>query len=76
MNYLTRESIAAQGKLNSPPYSYYSSIMSAIAKDKDGIKMFHSDVYYARAAIEKKLNILMPLPDVERIMREEGWTKK
>ena len=34
---------------------------------------FHSDVYYVRAAMEKKSGLLFPLSLVEKAMKQEGW---
>lgn len=35
--------------------------------------LFHSDVYYVRAAMEKRTGYVFPLPAVEDAMRAEGW---
>ena len=35
--------------------------------------LFHSDVYYVRAALEKKTGFVFPLDRVEDAMRAEGW---
>jgi len=73
----TREQLAKEGKLNIPPYSVYSAAMTAIAKDKiDSVSLFHSDVYYTRAALEKHTGYLFSLPQVEKAMKAEGWSKK
>ena len=72
----TREQLTKEGKINSPPYSYYKAVMDGIAKDKDSVKMFHSDVYYVRAALESRTGYVFPLPAVERAMKAEGWSKK
>ena len=72
----TRDQLSKEGKINNPPYSYYKVVMDSIAKDKEGIKMFHSDVYYVRAALEARTGYVFPLPSVERAMKAEGWSKK
>ena len=35
--------------------------------------LFHSDVYYVRAAMEKHTGYVFPLDRVEDAMRAEGW---
>ena len=35
--------------------------------------LFHSDVYYVRAALEKNTGYVFPLDRVEEAMRAEGW---
>lgn len=72
----TREELIRENRLHSSPYSYYDKVMSAIFKDKDIPKLFHSDVYYVRAALEKRTGLVFSLPMVEKVMREEGWSKK
>lgn len=71
----TREQIEKEGKLQSPPHSYHSFIMDKVLKHKHLPKMFHSDVYYVRAAMEARTGYLFPLPDVERAMKAEGWCR-
>ena len=62
-------------RIYSPPHSYYSSNMKQIFKEDENVKTigFHSDVYYVRAALEKKYGVMIPLPLVDSAMREEGW---
>ena len=73
----TRQQLTEEGLLNIPPHSVYSEAMIAIAKDKmDSVSLFHSDVYYVRAALEKHTGFVIPLPKVEKAMRAEGWNKK
>lgn len=73
----TREQLAKEGLLNIPPHSVYSTAMTAIAKDKiDSVSLYHSDVYYVRAALEKHTGFVIPLPKVEKAMKAEGWNKK
>lgn len=72
-----RQQLTKEGKLNIPPHSYYSAAMTAIAKDKmDSVPIFHSDVYYVRAALEKHTGFVIPLPRVEKAMKAQGWRKK
>ena len=35
--------------------------------------LFHSDVYYVRASLEKHTGYVFPLDRVEDAMRAEGW---
>ena len=72
----TREQLIKEGKLNSPPYFYYQSVMDAIAKDRDAFRIFHSDVYYVRAALEARTGYMFSLPSVEKAMKAEGWSKR
>ena len=37
------------------------------------LHLFHSDVYYVRAAMEKHTGYVFPLDKVEEAMRAEGW---
>lgn len=73
----TRQQLEEEGLLNIPPFSVYSAAMTAIAKDKmDSVPLYHSDVYYVRAALEKNTGFVIPLPQVEKAMKAEGWSKK
>jgi hypothetical protein len=71
----TREQLKEQGKLDAFPYSVLSAAFSAMSSGRtDRIKnLYHSDVYYCRAAIEKRSGFLFSLPEVEDAMRAEGW---
>ena len=71
----TREQLKEQGKLDAFPYSVLSAAFSAMSSGRtDRIKnLYHSDVYYYRAAIEKRSGFLFSLPEVEDAMRAEGW---
>lgn len=71
----TREQLKEQGKLDAFPYSVLSAAFSAMSSGRtDRIKnLYHSDVYYCRAAIEKRSGFLFSLPEVEDAMRLEGW---
>jgi hypothetical protein len=35
----------------------------------------HSDVFYVRAALEKRTGIRFPLQQVETAMKAEGWSE-
>jgi hypothetical protein len=72
-SFKTRAEIGA--KVNTPPHSYYSVAMKEIFKHREEVKTvgFHSDVYYVRAALEKHTGLLIPLPAVDKAMRDEGW---
>jgi hypothetical protein len=69
----TREQLTKAGKMSSPPHSYYAHIMQSFAKGRESVKVFHSDVYYVRAALEARTGLLMPLPQIEKAMKAEGW---
>lgn len=68
----TRKQLIAEDRLHSPPYSYYDKVMRDLFKHKD-VKIIHSDVYYVRAALEKRTGLVHSLPAVEKAMREAGW---
>lgn len=61
--------------VNSPPHSYYAVAMKQVFKEKEEVKTvgYHSDVYYVRAALERHTGLLIPLPAVDKAMRDEGW---
>lgn len=70
--YYTREELG--NKANLPPYSYLSD--AHMKMGSGGISratFFHSDVYFVRAALEKRTGLLFPLPDVAKAMKEQGW---
>lgn len=71
----TREQLKEQGKLDAFPYSVLSAAFSAMSSGRtDRIKnLYHSDVYYCRAAIEKRSGFLFSLPEVEEAMKSSGW---
>lgn len=71
---LTKEQVEAKGLLNSPPYSYAAKIFIGLNRGSlDNVYVPHSDVYYARAAIEKRTDYYFPLDTVEQAMRVDGW---
>lgn len=74
----TRQQLKDKGLLNVFPYSIMPSAFLAMARGRSekGLKLYHSDVYYCRAAIEKHSGFLFSLPDVEKSMKAEGWREK
>lgn len=71
---LTRDEVADRGLLNVPPYSYASEIMIALHRDTlDSVHIPHSDVYFVRAALEKRMGYWLPLDVVEEAMKANGW---
>lgn len=72
----SREELSKLGLLNQPPYSYFSETMKSLANHKENVKLFHSHVYYVRAALETRTGLVYSLPYVEKIMKESGWNKK
>jgi hypothetical protein len=74
---LTKEEVVSAGKANSYPYSVLSSVSRYMLNDNlRGAKLYHSDVYYVREAMHKRTGWWLPLPDVEKAMRAEGWTER
>lgn len=69
----TREQL--QHKLHKWPHSVYSEAMKEVFKKEEKCSSvgFHSDVYYVRAAMEKRTGLMFPLFLVERAMKKEGW---
>ena len=41
----------------------------------DSLHVPHSDVFFVRAALRERTDILYPLAVVEKAMREEGWNE-
>lgn len=41
-------------------------------EERVGSVGFHSDVYYVRASIEKRLGVVLPLWVVQKAMKQEG----
>ncbi len=71
---LKRDEVERRGLMNVPPYSYASTIIKALHRDNlDSIHVPHSDVYFVRAALEKRTGYYLPLDYVEELMREQGW---
>lgn len=73
MMFKTREQL--QDRVNAPPYSYFNEMMVEVFKKGEAAKniVFHSDVSYVRAALEKHTGYVFPLPLVDKAMRAEGW---
>ena len=72
----TRQELRESGELYRPPYSLLGSAYKSLASGKTNIKTPHSDVYYVRAALEKRLGVVLPLGRVENLMRADGWREK
>ena len=70
----TREQLEAKGLVDTKPYSVVSEIYIAMNKGVlDNVHIPHSDVYFVRAALEKRTGYLFPLDKVEAAMKAEGW---
>jgi hypothetical protein len=61
--------------VNHYPYSAYEKAMSVVFEkgEEVGKVGYNSAVYYVRATLEKKFDVVYPLPYVEALMREMGW---
>ncbi len=71
---VTRQQLEAEGKANVSPYSVASEIMKAVHRGNlETTHIPHSDVYFVRAALEKRTGYLFPLDAVEAAMKAEGW---
>jgi hypothetical protein len=71
---LNREAVEAKGLIDSVPYSVASDVFKALHRNQlDSLHIPHSDVYYVRAALEKRTGYYFPLDVVEKAMRDEGW---
>lgn len=71
---VTRQQLEAEGKVNVSPYSVASEIMKAVHRGNlETTHIPHSDVYFVRAALEKRTGYLFPLDAVEAAMKVEGW---
>ena len=70
----TRQDLEDRGLTNTYPYSVFTQASLALHRGYvDKMHLFHSDVYYVRAALEKKTGFVFPLDKVEDAMRAEGW---
>jgi hypothetical protein len=70
----TRQQLEDAGLSNTYPYSMFNQASLALHRGYvDKLHLFHSDVYYVRAALEKNSGYVFPLDDVEAAMRAEGW---
>ena len=71
---VTRQQLEDEGRLNVAPYSYASEIFKAVHRGNlETTHIPHSDVYFVRAALEKRTGYLFPLDAVEAAMKEQGW---
>lgn len=70
----TREQLLDAGLFWSKPFSILKEVYVAMHNGcLDNIHIYHSDVYYVRAALEKHTGFLLSLPLVEQAMKDEGW---
>lgn len=69
----TRQQLGS--RVYAPPHSVYGEAMKEVffKQEKSSSVGFHSDVYYVRAAMEKRCGLLFPLSLVEKAMKQEGW---
>ena len=73
-NLYTRQQLEDAGLSNNYPYSMFNQASLALHRGYvDKLHLFHSDVYYVRAALEKNTGYVFPLDSVEDAMRAEGW---
>jgi hypothetical protein len=49
---------------------YYQAVLDG---KQDLVYLYHSDVFYVRAALESKLGVLPSLKDTETAMKLMGW---
>jgi hypothetical protein len=74
MNLYTRQDLEDRGLTNTYPYSVFTQASLALHRGYvDKMHLFHSDVYYVRASLEKHTGYVFPLDRVEEAMRAEGW---
>ena len=70
----SRQQLEDAGLTNTYPYSMFTQASLALHRGYvDKLHLFHSDVYYVRAALEKNTGYVFPLDKVEEAMRAEGW---
>ena len=54
----------------------FNDFINAVYRDKlDRLHIPHSDVFYVRAALEKRTGTRFPLQQVEMAMKAEGWSE-
>ena len=54
----------------------FNDFINAVYRDKlDQVHIPHSDVFYVRAALEKRTGIRFALQQVETAMKAEGWSE-
>ena len=75
IEHLSREQLGE--RINFYPYSAYARAMLDVEKFREGVGKvgFNSDVYFVRSALEKKFNVVYPLPYVQMLMKEMGWVE-
>jgi hypothetical protein len=74
LHFHTRQQLEDAGLNNTYPYSMFTQASLALHRGYvDKLHLFHSDVYYVRAAMEKRTGYVFPLDKVEEAMRAEGW---
>lgn len=74
--FYTREQLTKAGRIDNAPYSFLNKALIDLFKGNvEKATLFHSDVIYVRAALEKRTGYVFPLPMVESAMKAEGWRK-
>lgn len=54
----------------------FNDFINAVYRDKlHQLHIPHSDVFFVRAALEKRTGIRFPLQQVETAMKAEGWSE-
>jgi len=54
----------------------FNDFINAVYRDKlDKVHIPHSDVFFVRAALEKRTGIRFQLHEVEAAMKAEGWSE-
>ena len=54
----------------------FNDFINAVYRDKlDQLHIPHSDVFFVRAALEKRTGIRFQLHEVEAAMKAEGWSE-
>tara|TARA_R110000868_G_scaffold54327_1_gene169997 strand:+ start:172 stop:423 length:252 start_codon:yes stop_codon:yes gene_type:complete len=54
----------------------FADFINAVYRDKlDKVHIPHSDVFFVRAALEKRTGIRFSLQQVETAMKAEGWSE-
>jgi hypothetical protein len=75
--FYTREQLTKRGEIDQPPYSFLSkAFVDLFRGNVEKATLFHSDVIYVRAALEKRTGFVFSLLDVEAAMRAQGWKKE
>jgi hypothetical protein len=75
--FYTRQQLIEKGLIDNPPYCFLSeAFVDLFRGNAEKATLYHSDVIYVRAALEKHTGFVFPLPDVEAAMKAEGWKKE